>query len=63
MKEQEYYQLYRKKTLEFGYTPIGRQRFAGIIKTISTIDSTIEHIQEKQLTNSSENPDSSKPKN
>jgi hypothetical protein len=48
MKEQDYYQLYRTKTIESGFVPIGRQRFAGIIKTISLIPETVQHITEKQ---------------
>jgi hypothetical protein len=48
MNAQDYYQLYRKKTIEAGFVPIGRQRFAGIIKTISLIPETIKYINEKQ---------------
>ena len=49
MKEQDFYQLYRKKTIEDGFTPIGRQRFAGVIKTISILPETKSHLKEKQV--------------
>jgi len=48
MKAQDYYREYQQKTLEMGFSPIGRQRFTGIIKTISTLESTVDHIKEKQ---------------
>jgi hypothetical protein len=57
LKAQEFYQLYRKKTIEAGFTPIGRQRFTGIIKTLSLIPETFEYIQNKA------NGDNSKPAN
>jgi len=47
LKAQEFYQLYRKKTIEAGYSPIGRQRFTGIIKTLSLIPETFDYIQNK----------------
>ena len=47
LKAQEFYQLYRKKTIEAGYTPIGRQRFTGIIKTLSLIPETFNYLQNK----------------
>lgn len=60
MNAQDYYQLYRKKTTEAGFVPIGRQRFAGIIKTISLIPETVEHINEKQA-NGAESKDGKSP--
>ena len=47
IKAQEFYQLYRNKTLESGHYPIGRQRFTGIIKTLSLIPETLDYIQDK----------------
>lgn len=47
LKAQEFYRLYRLKTIESGYTPIGRKRFNGIIKTISLIPETIEYLEKK----------------
>lgn len=49
LSAQDYYQEYRKKTLEMGYSPIDRQRFTGIIKTISTLHSTVGYIIKKQV--------------
>jgi len=47
LKAQGFYQLYRKKTIEAGYTPIGRQRFTGIVKTLSLIPESFDYIQSK----------------
>jgi len=55
LKAQEFYQLYRKKTIEAGFVPIGRQRFTGIIKTLSLIPESIEYIQNKANGDDSDN--------
>lgn len=47
LKAQEFYQLYRKKTIELGYSPIGRKRFTDIIKILKLIPETINYIQAK----------------
>lgn len=48
MNAQEFYQEYRKRTLNLGYSPIGRKRFTGIIRTIVEIPEIIEYIGHKQ---------------